>query len=294
LYWENYYLPATVDEVLKNLKECEGNARIMAGGTDLMIQLRQGQFKTKAIVDVGNVHELNYIRSEGKSIKIGALTTHTQLAESALLNQKAKVLAKAASHVGSPQIRNIGTIGGNIVNAHSSADTAIALTALNATAKIKGLEGEEEKPITELYTGVGKSFVDPTKEIITEFIFDAPGENEATAFMRHAKRKALVLPILNLGMWLKTNSSKNAIEDIRIAVGPMDYKPLRAVETENLLKGQPLTEKTLKAAQQTIVKEIKPRDSFQGSAAYKTDMVKVFLARAIIEAVSDLGGEING
>jgi CO/xanthine dehydrogenase FAD-binding subunit len=181
-----------------------------------------------------------------------------------------------------------------VVNAHSAADTAIALTALNARARIKALEHEEEKPLSELYTGVGKSFVDPTKEIIAEFIIETPGENEATAFMRHAKRKALVLPILNLGVWLKTNNSKNAIEDIRIALGPMDFKPLRALETENMLKGQSLTEKTIKAAQQIIAKEVKPLDSMQGSASYKTEMAKVFLARAIIEAVSDLGGKIDG
>jgi carbon-monoxide dehydrogenase medium subunit len=294
LYWENYYLPETVDEVLKHLKDSNGNTRIMAGGTDLMILVRKGMVKTQGIIDIGNIKELKYIREEGKYIKIGALTTHSQLAESALLKKKARVLALAAGCVGSPQIRNAGTIGGNIVNAHSAADTAIALTALNAQARIKGPEGEKEKPLSELYTGVGKSFVDPTKEIITEFVFETPGENESTAFMRHAKRKALALPILNLGVWLKTNSGKNILEDVRIAVGPMDYKPLRAVETENMLKGQPLTEKTLKSAQETIIKEIKPRDSFQGRAAYKTDMVKVFLARAIVEAVGDLGGRIDG
>lgn len=294
MYWENYYLPETVEDVLKHLKESNGNARIMAGGTDLMLLVSKGIVKTEGIIDIDNVKELKYIREEGKSIKIGALTTHSQLAQSALLQKKAKVLAKAASCVGSPQIRNLGTIGGNIVNAHSAADTAVALTALDAKARIKGLEREEEKPLAELYTGVGKSFVDSTKEIITEFVFETPSENEATAFMRHAKRKALALPILNLGVWLKTNSSKNIIEDIRIALGPMDYKPLRALTTENMLKGQPLTENTIKSAQETIVKEIKPRDSFQGSASYKTEMVKVFLARAIVEAVSDLGGKIDG
>lgn len=294
MYWENYYLPETVEEVLKHLKDSNGNARIMAGGTDLMIQVREGIVKTKGIIDVGNIKELKYIREEGKSIRIGALATHSQLAESVLLKKKAKVLAEAASCVGSPQIRNAGTIGGNIVNAHSSADTAIALTALNAKVRIKGLERDEEKPISELYTGVGKSFVDPTKEIVTEFVFEAPGENESTAFMRHAKRKALALPILNLGVWLKTNSSKSIIEDVRIALGPMDYKPLRALEAENMLKGQPLTEKTIKSAQETIVKEIKPLDNMRGSASYKTEMAKVFLARAIVEAVSDLGGKIDG
>ncbi|MGS0764354.1 FAD binding domain-containing protein [Syntrophomonas curvata] len=294
MYWENYYLPETVEDVLKHLKDSNGNARIMAGGTDLMMMVRKGIVKTEGIIDIGNIKELKYIREEGKSIKIGALTTHSQLAESALLKKKAKVLALAAGSVGSPQIRNLGTIGGNIVNAHSAADTAVALTALNAQARIKGSKHEEEKPLSELYTGVGKSFVDPTKEIITEFVFETPGENEATAFMRHAKRKALALPILNLGVWLKTNSSKNIIEDVRIALGPMDYKPLRALETENILKGQPLTEKTVKTAQETIIKEIKPRDSFQGSASYKTEMAKVFLARAIAEAVSDLGGKIDG
>jgi carbon-monoxide dehydrogenase medium subunit len=294
LYWENYYLPETVEEVLKHLKDSNGNARIMAGGTDLMILVKNGIVKTREIVDVCNVKELNCIKEEGSLIRVGALTTHTQLAESELLKKKVKVLAKAASKVGSPQIRNAGTIGGNVVNAHSAADTAVALTALNAKARIQGAEGELEKPVSELYVEAGKSFVDPTKEIITEFVFDVPGENEATAFMRHAKRKALALPILNLALWLKTNSDKSMIEDVRIALGPMDYKPLRALETENILKGQPLTEKTIKEAQETIVKEIKPRDSFQGGASYKIEMAKVFLARAIVEAVSDLGGKIDG
>lgn len=293
MYWENYYLPETVEEVLKQLKDSNGNARIMAGATDLTIQVRQGVVKTKEIIDLGNVKELNYIKEEGNLIKIGAMATHTQLAESELLLKKAKVLAIAASRVGSPLIRNVGSIGGNVVNAHSGADTAVALTALNAKAIVKGPEGQVEKMMPELYLGAGKSFVDPTKEILAEFVFDTPGENEATAFLRHAKRKALALPILNLALWLKTNSTKDVIEDVRIAMGPMDYRPLRALETENILKGQPLTQKTIKAAQEMIVKEIKPRDSFQGSAAYKFEMAKVFLARAIAEAVSDLGGKID-
>lgn len=294
MYWENYYLPETVGEVLQHLKDGNGEARIMAGGTDLMILVRKGLVKTKGIVDIGNVKELKNIKEEGNSIRIGALTTHTQLSESELLKKKVKVLAKAASCVGSPQIRNVGTIGGNVVNAHAAADTAVALTALNARAVIKGPEGDTEKQISDLYLGPGESLVDPAKEIIAEFVFDVPGANEATAFMRHAKRKALALPILNLAVWLKTDSSKNMIEDIRIAIGPMDFKPLRALETENKMKGQPLTAETIKTAQEALVKEIKPRDSFQGGAAYKIDMAKVFLARAVAEAVSDLGGRIDG
>lgn len=294
MFWENYYLPETVEEVVQQLKDSKGNARIMAGGTDLMLLVRNGVVKTQEIIDVGNVKELKYIEEEGNIIKIGALTTHTQLAESELLKEKVKVLAAAASCVGSPQIRNAGTIGGNVVNAHAAADTAVALTALNAKAVIKGAEGEVEKTVPELYVQAGQSIVDPTKEILTEFVFDAPGENEATAFMRHAKRKALALPILNLALWLQLNSDKNMIEDVRIAMGPMDYKPLRVVETENVLKGQPLTEETIKAARDVIVKEIKPRDSFQGGAAYKIEMARVFLARAIAEAVSEIGGKIDG
>lgn len=293
MYWGNYCLPKMTEEALRQLQNYEGKARIIAGGTDLMPLLHKGHVSAKAIVDVSNIKELKYIKEESSLIKIGALTTHQQLASSDLLRQKVKILVDAAGSIGSPQIRNIGTIGGNIVSAQPAADTAIALCALNARARIKSIEKEEEKPVLQLYQGVGKSAVDATKQVLVEFIFNVPGENEAIVFMRHAKRKALSLPILNMGVWLKTNKKINIIEGIRIVLGPMDIKPLRAIETENVLKGQPLKNKTITKAKETLVKELKPRDSMRGSAFYKKEMAKVFLERAIVKAASDLGGGVN-
>ncbi len=292
--WDNYRIPETVEEALKYLYEGQGSARVMAGGTDLMLMLQKGQVCSKTIVDLSRVKELRYIKEDQGKIRIGALATHSDLAGSELLKKKVKILAIAAGSVGSPQIRNVGTVGGNIVNAQPAADTAIALSALNASALIRGAQCQEERAVLEIHQGVGKCCIDPQKQILTEFSFDAPGKNEATTFMRHAKRKALALPILNLGLWLRMDDDRKIVEDIRIVVGPMGTTPLRAVQTEEVIKGSSVEEKTLKKAKATIGKEVNPRDSIRGSSSYKKEMAKVFLERAILEAFSDLGGAING
>jgi len=294
MYWEEYYFPASAQEAVYILQEFKGEARLIAGGTDLMLQLREKKQKIKALVDMRNISELQFIREEEGWIKIGSLTTHQQLASSDLLRDHAKVLAEAAQSIGSPQIRNIATIGGNVVNAQPAADTSIALLALNAQARILTAQGEVVKPVSDLFRGPGQSAVDATKEIVISFEFPVPGENESTAFERHAQRRALALPILNVGVWVRLDDSKRKFEDVRIAVGPMAPVPFRAANAEKELKGSSLTSVALKKAGETAVSEVNPRDSLRGSAAYRRQMVKVFLRRALLRAVHDLGGELDG
>ena len=291
--WEKYYRPSTAVEAVALLTENQGEARVLAGGSDLMLQLRENEMTTNSLVDLSSVKELQQITEEQGWIKIGAMVTHQQIASSKLVSEKARVLQQAAQSVGSPQIRNIATIGGNVVNAQPAADTTIALLVLDAKVRILTKEGEISKSIDQLFLGPGKSAVDPAREIVLGFEFRTTGNLETTVFKRHAKRKALALPIVNLGVWVKSDETVSKFEDIRIAMGPMAPVPLRITHAEALLKGAPFNVSMIKEAILTVESELKPRDSIRGSAFYKRELAKVLLIRALIEAVKDLGGEID-
>ena len=294
MIWEYYCFARTPAHALELLVENKGDARLIAGGTDLMFLLKDGSVKPKAMVDLGHVKELQEIQEANGFIKIGSMVTHKQLASSELICSKVRILAEAARSVGSPQIRNVGTIGGNVVSAQPAADTSIALLALGTKAFILTSQGEEEKPLQETFVGPGKSAINPAQELLTYFVFPSPGPSEATAFARHARRKALSLPILNVGIWLKMDDSRQVIEDIRIAMGPMAGVPFRALQTESYLKGKTFTPEAMQNALETAASEVNPRDSFRGGSQYKKEMVKVFLKRALVSAVEELRGENNG
>ncbi len=293
MYWDNYYSPQTVAEAIKLLDENEGRARIIAGGTDLMLQIRSQEISVNTLVDLSEIKSLCNVVEEDGWIKIGALTTHAQLAASPLIQREARVLAEAAASIGSPQIRNVATIGGNVVNAQPAADTVIALLALDARVNYLNSKGEHEKQVNEIFVSPCKSLLDPTREIVTSFKFKSLGKNEATAFMRHAKRKALALPTVNLGVWIRVNDTINIFEEVRIALGPMGPVPCCSKVAEQILKGAPCEEGTIQKAMEALAQEVTPRDSIRGSAAYKKEMIKVMLKRALASALKDLGGVIK-
>jgi carbon-monoxide dehydrogenase medium subunit len=290
LYWDHYHVPQTVTEALTLLAENEGNARVIAGGTDLMLQIRAREIKVSALVDLSAIKGLSGISEEDGWIKIGALTTHAQLAASPLIQARARVLAEAAASIGSPQIRNVATLGGNVISAQPAADTTIALLALDAQVRYLNQGGEYAKPVREIFIGPGRSLLDPTREIATAFEFRVPGTNEATAFVRHAKRKALALPIVNLGVWVKADRAISKFEAVRIALGPMAPVPFRAENAEKVLKGAPCSESAIREAMEALAQEVTPRDSIRGGAAYKKEMAKVMLKRALHSALRELGG----
>ena len=258
-----------------------------------MLQIREREIKVNALVDLSGIKALSNIVEEDGWIKIGALTTHAQLALSPLIRGKAGLLAEAAGFIGSPQIRSVATIGGNVISAQPAADTTIALLALDACVRYVNKNGEYKETLKNIFLSPGKSLLDPTREIVTGFEFRVPGPNEATAFMRHAKRKALALPIINLGVWIQVDNDRSKFEDIRIALGPMGPVPFRPNNAENILKGAPCQERVIQVAMKALAEEVSPRDSIRGSAAYKKEMAKVMLKRALANALKDLGGMIS-
>ncbi len=241
--WEQYLVPATMEEALKLLKRFKGDARVIAGGTDLVPQARQGGLQAKVLVDVSRLPGLINIKLDKGVIRIGAAVTHSRIAESALIKGRAQALAEGASRVGSPQIRNIATVGGNIVNGQPGADTAIPLLALDAAVTVVGTRGERVIPLNEFFVGIGQTKVDSTKEIVTEISFPALKKGEASCALRLAKRKTLALPVLTAAVMVSMKSGKTlTFKDVRIAVGPVAVTPLRCTQAEKMLAGNPITD----------------------------------------------------
>ncbi len=285
--WKEYSLPVSVKEALEILQANRGKARIIAGGTDLIIDLKEGAKQVECLVDISRLKELGSIERDGDIIKVGALVTHSQVATSELIRERAPMLAEAASLLGSPQIRNRGTLAGNVINAQPAADTAVPLVALEAQVEIVGPNGSRRVPIEKMYRDLGVSHVDSTREIVTAIYFEGLRDNQGSAFVRLAQRKALALPMLNVAVIATVQDSR--FQDVRIAIAPVAPMPLRSRKAEAALFGKSVSPEAIEAAAEIAEDEAQPRDSaLRGSAEYRKEMVRVLVRRAIEQAVQKI------
>ena len=299
--WREYVFPASVEETVRVLARYDGDARIIAGGTDLVLQRQRGTCPSSVAVDITRISGLDDITLSDEYIEIGALVTHARVAASPLVQERASVLAEACGQVGGPQIRNMGTLVGNVINALPAADGTIALHVLKAQAQVTQLDGSEWVPISTLYLGVGECRVDPCVQMITALRFRPLGTSEGSAYERLAKRKSLVLPILSAGAMVEVLDGRYG--EVRIAVGPVAPTPLRIIEAEDWLRGKvpggkvPGKEVIAEAAQMAVA-VAHPRDSaIRGSSEYRRAMVEVLVRRALARATAAAGfplGETEG
>jgi len=288
---EDYVIASTVEEALAALASLRGTGRVIAGGTDLMIQLQRRSRDVNCLVDVTRIPGLDEIRQDESYIVVGAAVTHSQIERSELIRQRASVLAEAASWVGSPQIRNVGTLAGNVVNAQPAADGSIALLALDAEAEIANLTGRQWVAMAGLFVSPGVSRVDATSEMITAFRFRAQGPREASAFERLARRKAVALPLINVGVRLRLDAEGSHIRDARIAIGPVAPVPFRAQEAESTLKGHAITDEVINEAVEAAVHESKPRTSLlRAGKEYRRELIGVLTRRALLRAITTARG----
>jgi carbon-monoxide dehydrogenase medium subunit len=284
----DHLFPKTIDEALTFLKEYKGKARLIAGGTDLIAEIREKKYDFEVLVDIENIRKLKSIREESKKIFIGSGVTFTELEENKLIKAHSQVLAQAASQMGSPQVRNRGTVGGNIVSAQPAADGALALFALDAVLEIAGLKGTYEIPIDKAYLDIGKSTINPFREILVGIRFEKRKKGEGTSYQRIAVRKAMALPILACGVFIK--SIDRSIASARIAIGPVSHTPFRSREAESFLKGKSLTAETFKRAGEIASEEVNPRDSrLRGSGIYRKGLSAVLVKRGLEEALANIG-----
>ncbi len=287
---QQYLQPGTLAEALEMLWKLKGKAKVIAGGTDVIPKLRKRDMEADVLVDITRIPGMDRIDLEGDNIVLGGLVTHAQVASSKLINEKAPFLAEAACSVGSPQIRNIATVSGNLVSGQPAADTSIPLLALDATVTIAGRDGERNVPLTEFFLDTGKTVLDFTREILTRIQFKGLTENEGGCYLRLAKRKALTLPMLVLAAVVNVDTKEKLFNRAAIAMGPVAPVPYRARNVEEWLKGRSISDETFAAAGDMGMQECTPRDSYlRGSCDYRQEMSKVFIKRGLTRAVSQIG-----
>jgi CO/xanthine dehydrogenase FAD-binding subunit len=281
-----YKTPNTIQEAIDLLWKAEGKAKIIAGGTDLVIGLRNGDHTPPFIIDTTRIEELRKIEEKNGTISIGAAVTHSEIASSPLVKEYGKVLSDAASEIGSPQIRNLGTIGGNIVNASPAADTIPPLMVLNATGRVVSREGEKEVPLFQLFKGPYETNLKP-HELLVHVTFQKVPSDVRSCFIRLARRDAMAIARMSVAVVLQMGKGKNRIEDIRISVGSVTPTPQRMSEAEAFLKGKSPDEKALKSASIKVSETMIRRSGIRPSTSYKTPVVEALFIRAMRKALEE-------
>ena len=288
--WTTYQKPGSVAEAVSLLDQSAGRGRVIAGGTDLVLQLRRRDRTADLLVDITGIGELKQIKDDAGWILIGAAVTHAEVAGSPIILREARVLADGCARVGSPQIRNIATLTGNVINAQPAADGAVPLTALDAEIRVVSKAGERWVPMEEAYLGLGRSAIDATCEVATGIRFRKPGSGARTGFFRLSKRKALALPVLNGAVMLLPDPSSKRIQRARIALGPVAAKPFRARRAEAFLESAEISQGAIQEAARIAAEEANPRTSLiRGSERYRREMIRLQMARLLQEILAPPG-----
>lgn len=280
-----YHRPQTLPQALALRAELGESARILAGGTDLLINLRSawGMAAVKHIIDISQLEDLNYIQADGDTLRIGCLTSHADVAASELVKDGAGLLAKAAAVVGSPQIRNRGTIGGNIANAAVCADTVAPLVALEACVKLESIEGSRWLPLEDFITGPNRTQL-KVQEILTEIAFTQLPETAGWGFTRLARREALAIARMNVGVVLDIGSD-GTVSYISIAPGSVLPSPARIREAEQVLLGRTPEDALIRQAGEAVAAKMLAVSGRRWSSDYKEPVIIALVERAIKQAM---------
>jgi len=283
--WQKYINATSTDEVLKILSEKRERARIVAGATDLILELERGLRKgIETLIDVTRIPDLDRIRlDEDGVIHLGPLVTHNHCAASKLIQDKAFPLARAAWEVGAPQIRNRGTIAGNLITASPANDTITPLVALDASVTLASTRGERTIKLQDFYTGVRKTAMEPD-EMLVDISFPAMMRDQRGTFIKLALRRAQAISLVNVALVLTLKWG--AVKSASIALGAVAPTIIRAPEAEAYLAGKKLTDDVVAQAAELTMNASKPIDDIRSSAAYRRQMVKVITARGL-KAISE-------
>lgn len=281
--WTHYHTPRSIHEALALLAQYEGRARIVAGGTDLILELQQGHHPpVEALIDVTRIAEMAAIQPQGDAVIVGAAVVHTRIVESALLSARATCLVESCGVIGGPQVRNVATLGGNVAHALPAGDGTTSLVALDAEAEVAFGDGRREwLPILRLFVGTGRSLVDATRDVLARFRFRLAGPGEGSAFKRIMRPQGVALPILGCAVWLSLDAA-GCVRAARVCLAPVAPTPVRAEAVEAALIGLPVDERAIEKAVRAAQESLHPRTSkYRATAAYRAEMMAVLLRQAL-------------
>ena len=278
--WNEYLNVTTTEEAIHALAEKGERARIVAGATDLILEIERGvRTGIEILIDVTRIPGLDQISiDEDDVIHLGPLVTHNHCVESRLIRARAYPLARAAWEVGAPQIRNRGTIVGNLITASPANDTITPLMALNASVTLQSTKGTRTVPLKEFYKGVRKTVMQPD-EMMVDISFPAMNSTARGTFIKLALRRAQAISIIDAAVILDIDA--DTVKSASIALGAVAPIIIRADEAERYLAGKPLTDEVFEEAARLTTKAAKPIDDIRGSAAYRSEMVRVCTLRGL-------------
>lgn len=276
--WETYYTPTSVEETLQLLAEHGPRARLIAGGTDLLLELERGMREAPVLIDISRVPGLDGITVDGETLRLGPLVTHNRLAASSVVRERAFPLSQAAWNVGAPAIRNRGTLGGNLVTASPAGDTIPPLVALGATLVLRSVRGERLVPIREFYRGVRQVDLAPD-EMLAEIRVPTAAPGERGIFLKLRLRQALAISLVNAAVIVRME--RGTVTRARIALGSVAPTVIRACEAEGVLVGGPLTEERIAEAAALAAQAAVPIDDIRAGAEYRREMARVLVRRAL-------------
>ncbi len=285
--WNQYHRPTTADEAVELLTRYAGTARVIAGGTDLLIDLRAaGGDPHEALIDITAIPDLCTIEQSDGYASIGAGVTHTQIVRSGLLAAHATCLVESCGVVGGPQVRNVATLGGNVAHALPAGDGTTSLVALDAEAEIIKDGVRRWVGIREMYLGPGQSLLNPHHDLLLRVRFPLAAAGMATAFKRVMRPQGVALPVLGCAVWVQLSDDYTHIAAARVCIAPVAPVPTRITEIEATLKDAPATEASITAAVETAKATLNPRTSkYRATAAYRHQMSEVLLRRTLQLAI---------
>jgi carbon-monoxide dehydrogenase medium subunit len=272
--------PATVEEAVTLFGQHKETARYMAGGTDVIVKVKEGWMAPDYLISLKQIPGLSdLVRNEATGeLSIGALVTHAVLEQSLLIRNEYPIIYDAVSNIGSLQVRNMGTIGGNLINAVPSADGAIPLIALDGTALLLGPAGERSVAVKDLFVQPYETVLTPG-EILTKITIPAQAPRTGSAYIKFGRRAAMELPLIGIGVLLVVDEDLSTCTRARICLGVAGPTPLRAKKAEQMLEGQPVTSDLLTEAGKAAAEESRVRDSVRGQAWHRKEMIRVQVRR---------------
>lgn len=278
-----YFKPKTLSEALSLLEKYDGTARPIAGATDLFVKKNP---EIKQLVDIRDIG-LNYIEEDGSDLVIGATTTLSEIEDSPTVKGGSfRALREAVHQIGCVQVRNTATIGGNLCNASPAADSASVLIAMDATARIVGPKGERDVPLEEFFQGPGKTVLG-SSDLLKELRIPTPSPNSGIVFMKIG-RTAVDIALVNASVRVTFRSKTSICGDARIVLGAVAPVPMRARKAEKLLVGNEISDDNIVKVAETAAAETQPISDVRASAAYRREMSKVLIRRAIKQAFAGI------
>jgi CO/xanthine dehydrogenase FAD-binding subunit len=275
----DYLSPRTVGEACRLLAEYEGRAKIMAGGTDLLVSMKQQKITPGYIINIKGIPELDYISySQEHGLRIGALATLQSVAASPVIRERFGLLGTAVNKIGTPQVRNMGTIGGNISNGGPSQDSLPGLLVLDARLKVVSLERERIVPIDEFFIGPFQTALGPA-ELLTEIQIPAPPPGSAGCYQWLSKLNEVDETLVGVAVLLMTDAAGDVCRDIKIGLGSVAPTPLRAVRAEEALQGRKIESEAIALAARAAAEATSPRSR----AEYRRQMTSVLVERALVD-----------